>query len=281
MTDRQLETWHEIDLEGPLEGVLYEKANGLATITLNRPERGNAMHPGMMPVLRAIWNDIRVDDDVRVAIVTGAGTRHFCTGADMGKASAGESIASNKPLNEEIFWTARQNRVWKPVIAAVNGTAAAGGLHFVVDADIVVSSDQAQFLDTHVNVGFVGGLENIGLAQRLPLGTALRMSLQGRDFRLAADRAYTLGLVDELAPVGQVLETAREIGRSIAKNSPSAVSLTQQAVWGSLETSHEQALHQAWALIRLQWSHPDFREGPRAFMEKRAPNWNPDTDARL
>jgi E-phenylitaconyl-CoA hydratase len=280
MNDVQLDNWHELDLSGPLEGVLYEKVEGIATITLNRPERGNAMHPGMMPALRAIWDDVRRDDAVRVAIVTGAGERHFCTGADMAKASAGESIASNKPLEEQIFWTARQNRVWKPVIAAVNGTVAGGGLHFVVDADIVVAADHVQFLDTHVNVGFVGGLENVGLTKRLPLGTALRMSLQGRDFRLTADRAYALGLVDEMAAKGQVLEVAREIARSIAANSPSAVSLTQQAVWGSLETSYEQALQQAWALIRLQWSHPDFREGPRAFVEKRAPVWNPDTNAR-
>jgi E-phenylitaconyl-CoA hydratase len=281
MSDIALDSWHEVDLDAPLDGVRYEKADGIATITLDRPERGNAVHPGMMPVMRAIWNDVRIDQSVRVAIITGAGERHFCTGADMAKASAGESIASNRPLDEEIFWTARQNHVWKPVIAAVNGTVAGGGLHFVVDADIVVAADHVQFLDTHVNVGFVGGLENVGLAKRLPLGTALRMSLQGRDFRLTAQRAYALGFVDELAGDRPVLEVAREIARSVAANSPSAVSLTQQAVWGSLQTSYEQALHQAWALIRLHWSHPDFREGPRAFMEKRAPNWNPDPNARL
>lgn len=269
-----------VDLTAPLEGLIYEKAEGIATITLNRPDRGNAWHAGMAPLVRAIWEDVRDDPEVRVAIVTGAGERHFCTGQDVGVAADDGAVASNRPLDEEVRWTARQNRVWKPVVAAVNGTVAGGGLHMVVDADIVVAAENARFIDTHVNVGMVGGLENIGLAKRLPLGTALRMSLQGRDFKLDAKRAYELGLVDELTPAGGALEGAREIARSIAANSPQAVALTQQAIWGSLEMSYREALEHAWALIRLHWAHPDFVEGPRAFGERRDPVWNPDPDAR-
>lgn len=274
--------WHEIDLDGPLDGVRYEKRDdGIAIVTLDRPERGNSFHAAMAPVLRAIWEDVRRDQPVRVAIVTGSGERHFCTGADVGAAADVGSVGGGGPLADEVHWTARHNGVWKPVIAAVNGTVAGGGLHFVVDADIVVAAANAQFLDSHVNVGMVGGLENIGLAKRLPLGTALRMSLQGRDFRLSAERAYQLGLVDELVEEGGALEAALGIARSIAANSPQAVSLTQQAIWGSLETGYRQALEHAWALIRLHWSHPDFIEGVRAFAERRAPRWNPDPGARV
>ena len=273
--------WYEIDLSGPLEGLIYEKDGPIATITLNRPERGNSMHVGMFDPIRAIWEDVRGDQDIRVIIVTGAGSRHFCTGADVGIAAADASVSDNIQLDEVVFWTARQNKVWKPVIAAVNGICAGGGLHHVVDADIVVASENAQFLDTHVNVGMVGGLENIGLAKRLPLGTALRMSLQGRDFRLSAERAFQLGLVDELVPAGDALVAARAIAESVARNSPQATTLTQQAVWGSMEMGLEAALHHAWALIRLHWAHPDFIEGPRAFVEKRAPEWNPDPDAKI
>jgi enoyl-CoA hydratase/carnithine racemase len=143
-----------------------------------------------------------------------------------------------------------------------------------------VAAENASFLDSHVNIGFVGGLENVALARRVPLGTALRMSLQGRDFRLDAARAHQLGLVDELTPTGGALDTAIAIARSMARNSPQAMALTQQAIWASLEMGQEQALHHAWSLIRLQWSHPDFIEGPRAFAERREPVWNPDPDAR-
>lgn len=271
--------WHQIDVAGELEGLIYDKEGPVATITLNRPERGNSMHQGMFGSIRAIWEDIRTDDAIRVVIVTGAGDRHFSTGADVGIAASERSVAANAPLDQTMFWSARHNKVWKPVIAAVNGTVAGGGLHHVVDADIVIASDHVQFLDTHVNIGMVGGLENIGLAKRLPLGTALRMSLQGRDYRLSAERAYQLGLVDELVPRGQALEKAREIALSIAKNSPQAMALTQQAIWGSLDMGYEQSLNHAWSLIRLQWSHPDFVEGPRAFVEKREPQWNADPDA--
>lgn len=274
-------SWAEIDVNAPLDGIIYEKGDdGIATITINRPARGNSLHEPMHRILRAVWEDIRADDGVRVVIVTGAGERHFSTGADMGVHSETAGMATNVTLDEMVSYTARQNRVWKPMIAAVNGTVAGGGLHFVVDADIVVASDNVVFLDSHVNVGIVGGLENIGLTKRLPFGTALRMSLQGRDFRLTAERAYQLGLVDELARPGEALAEARKIAASIAANSPQAVTLTQQALWSSLEMGYEASLNNAWALIRIQWNHPDFFEGPRAFMEKRAPRWNPDPDAR-
>lgn len=277
----EVQAWYEIDVTGSLEGFLYQKRDGIAIITINRPDRGNAWHAGMVPVIRALWEDVRSDPEVRVAVVTGAGDRHFSTGQDVGVAADTGSVSANKPLDEEVFWSARHNRVWKPVIAAVNGTVAGGGLHMVVDADIVVAAENARFIDTHVNIGLVGGLENIGLAKRLPLGTALRMSLQGRDFRLDAARAYQLGLVDELTPVGGALDGALEIAASIAKNSPQAVAYTQQAIWGSLEMPYAQALEHAWSLIRLQWHHPDFLEGPKAFVEKREPVWNPDPDATI
>ena len=132
--------------------------------------------------------------------------------------------AGKGPLSDEVHWSPRQNRVWKPVICAVNGTVASAGLHFVVDADIVVSVKTAKFLDTHVNVGMVGAVENIGLAKRLPLGSALRMTLCGKAYRMSADRAYQLGLVDELCEPEDLMATAEEIAQQICANSPAAVS---------------------------------------------------------
>ena len=272
-----------LDLKGPLEGVIYERVDRVATITLNRPERGNALTPGMQPIMRAIWSEVRDDPEIRVAIVKASGERHFCTGFDVGEAEGEEAddVFVDKPLAEAVHWSPHQNQVWKPVICAVNGLCVGGGLHFVVDADIVLASRNASFLDSHVNVGMVGALENVGLAKRLPLGTALRMTLQGRDFRLDATRAHQLGLVDELVETpADLAAAANTITQSILKNSPQAMARSKQAVWGSLEKGYSEALEDAWDLLRSHWSHPDFEEGPRAFAVKREPRWNPDPDAR-
>ncbi len=263
-----------VDLKGELPGLIYEKKDHIAYITLNRPERGNALHSSMIEPLKAIWAEVRDDPWIRVSVVTGAGERHFCTGADLeATAESGRVSAGNGPISEEVFWSPRQNRVWKPTVVAVNGTVAGGGFHFVVDGDIIVAANHVTFVDTHVNVGMVGAIENIGLAKRLPLGTALRMTLVGRDFRLTAERAYQLGLVDELVAKEDLMSTADTIARQIAKNSPAAVSLSMQAIWASLEMSYAQAMEFGWALIRMHWAHPDFKEGSLAFVEKREPQW--------
>ena len=273
-----------VDLTQPLAGVRYERRpDGIAVITLDRPARGNSLAPGMMAVFRAIWGEVRDDPAIRVAIVTAAGEKHFCTGFDVAEAEGEDAklVFANRPLAEAVHWSPYQNRVWKPVICAVQGLCVGGGLHFVVDSDLVVASENAAFADAHVNVGMVGALENVGLARRLPLGTALRMTLVGRDYRLPAARAHQLGLVDELvAAPADVLPAALALARSMLKNSPQAMALSKQAVWGSLERGYGAALESAWALLRLHWAHPDFSEGPRAFAEKREPRWNPDPDAR-
>jgi len=274
-----------IDLTQALDGLRYERRDdGIAVIQLDRPERGNALAPHMQPIVRAIWREVRDDPAIRVAVVAASGERHFCTGFDVAEAEGAEAeaIFNNRPLPESVHWSPHQNRVWKPVICAVQGLCVGGGLHFVVDADVVVASRNAKFMDAHVNVGMVGALENVGLAKRLPLGTALRMTLQGRDFRLPAERAWQLGLVDELVETpAEALPAALEIAQSMLKNSPQAMALSKQAVWGGLEQGYRDALEAAWGLLRLHWSHPDFREGPRAFEAKREPRWNPDPNARI
>lgn len=250
---------------------------GIARITLNRPERGNALTVAMFPQFRAIWEEVRINNDIRCVIITGTGPKHFCTGVDVDSVAAtGKTAMGAGNITDEIHFTSRQNAVWKPVICAVNGLANGGGLHFVVDSDVVVAAEGSAFMDTHVNVGQVGAIENTGLARRLPLGTALRMTLQGRSYRLPADRAYQLGLIDELVAPEDLLATATQIAHEIAANSPNAVSLSQQAVWASTEMPYSQSVEYGWALIRANWSHPDYVEGPKAFAERRAPVWTTD-----
>ena len=264
-----------------IEGLTFRVEEGIAVITLDRPQVGNALSAPMSPAIRAIWNEVRDNPFIRAAVMTGAGERHFCTGAEVAGLSGEDSGLDNRPLDQAVFWSPHQNKVWKPVVCAVNGLVNGAGLHFVVDADIVIASENAAFMDTHVNVGQVGAVENIGLTKRLPLGSALRMTLQGKSYRMPAARAYQLGLVDELvATPAEVLPMAMEIAQSIARNSPSAVSLSKQALWNALETGYTQALSHGWSLLRLNWGHPDFEEGPKAFVEKRAPVWNPSPNAR-
>jgi E-phenylitaconyl-CoA hydratase len=271
----------EIDLAGPLEGLRYEKQDGIATIILDRAERGNSLTKKMEQILRAIWTDVRDDEGTRVAIFSSSGERHFSTGFDVTSVDETGAVANNLPLEQDVFWSPRHNGVWKPVICAVNGLAVGAGLHFVVDADIVIASENAAFMDTHVNVGMVGALENVGLARRLPLGAALRMTLMGRHYRMPARRAYELGLVDELvATPKELLPLAQTMAHAMLENSPQAMALSKQAVWGAMERGYTEALQYAWALLRLHWGHPDFLEGPRAFAEKRKPRWNPDPNAR-
>ena len=256
------------------DGLIYERRDHVAIITIQRPDRGNALHGDMIEPIKEIWAEVREDPWLRCAVFTSTGERHFCTGADMGRVAARGKVSAGKgPLTDEVFWSPRQNRVWKPTICAVNGIAAGAGLHFVVDADIVVASTNAVFMDTHVNVGMVGAIENIGLAKRLPLGSALRITLCGKHYRMPAERAYQLGLVDELVEPDQLMPTALEIAGQICKNSPTAVSLSQQAIWGSLEMGYRDAMEYGWALLRMNWDHPDSKEGPKAFAEKRDPQW--------
>ncbi len=263
-----------VDLTGPLEGLIYERKDHIAYITLDRPDRGNALHSSQVEPIKAIWAEVREDPWIRCAIVTASGERHFCTGADVGAVAARGGVAAGQgPLSEEVHWSPRQNRVWKPVICAVNGTVASAGLHFVVDSDIVVASKSAKFIDTHVNVGMVGAIENIGLAKRMPLGSALRMTLCGKAYRMPAERAYQLGLVDELTEPEDLMSTAEEIAGQICANSPRAVSLSQQAIWSSVEMGYRDSLEYGWALLRMHWGHPDFVEGPKAFVEGRDPVW--------
>ena len=263
-----------IDLSGELPGLIYEKRDHIAYITINRPDRANTLHSSMVEPIKAIWSEIREDPWIRCTVVTATGDRFFSTGADVGAVAARGGVSAGKgPLYEEVHWSPRQNRVWKPTVTAVNGMVAGAGLHFVVDADIIVAAEHTVFLDTHVNVGMVGAIENIGLAKRLPLGSALRMTLCGKKYRMSAERAHQLGLVDEVVPADKLLETADEIAHQIAANSPTAVQLSMQCLWGSLEMPYTQSMEYAWALLRMHWDHPDFKEGPRAFAEKRDPVW--------
>jgi E-phenylitaconyl-CoA hydratase len=264
-----------------LSPLLFELDGNVAVLTLNRPAEGNAMTPEMLVGLEEAWGRIDSDPDIRAAIITGAGERHFCTGASVSKLEVGQGTLQNKPNAAVNRFSPRMCRVSKPVICAVNGLANGGGLHFVADSDIVISSKQAAFMDTHVSVGQVSGLESIGIARRAGVGAALLLGLAGRSYRMPAERAYQLGMVDLLEDdAAATIARARELAKAIAANSPQAMAHTKRAIWASTELNDPMAPDFGWELLKLHWAHPDFAEGPNAFAEKRAPVWNPDPNAR-
>lgn len=250
----------------------YERAGHVATVTLARPERGNAIDKTMNRELPRVWAAIESDPRVRVAIVTGAGDRALCTGADLLDMPLDDDPARRERI-ESIGWTAAQNRVTKPVICAINGLAAGAGLHFPADADIVLAAPHASLLDPHVAVGLIAALEPIALARRMPIGAVLKLALTGGTEGISAEEAHRLGLIDEIVPAERLMERAHALAEAIATHSPTAVARTKAAIWGAKEAPLSQALAYGWSLIQRQSAHPDFSEGVAAFAGKRKPLW--------
>jgi enoyl-CoA hydratase/carnithine racemase len=259
------------------ETLLCDKTDGVATLTLNRPERINSFNVTMARELRRFWQEVKADPDVVCVIVTGAGERAFCTGVDVTETAEGATeTQASAPFEESPFGhlTAIHNRCWKPVITALNGIVAGGGLHFVADSDLVLAAEHASLLDTHVKVGRVAGLEPVGLARRIPLEAVLRLALLGGSERMSAQEALRLGLVGEVLPAAQLLPRARELAAKIAQHSPAALMRSKQAIWESLDVGLHQGLARAWEIIGHHEPHPDVMEGAKAFVEKRKPKWS-------
>lgn len=254
------------------ETLIYQVADGVATITLNRPAHGNAVNSVMSRELPEVWQRFSEDAAAVVAIVTGAGERSFCTGADLADLPETDGEGASATLRS-IRWTSLQNSVAKPVICAVNGMAVGGGLHFVAESDLVIAAEHATFFDTHVRVGRAAGLEPVVLARRMPLDAVMRLMLTGGRERLSAARAFELGLVGEVTPQGELLARAHHLADMIKQNSPSALAQTKRATWAAKQMGLDDALEYGWQIILEQDVHPDMAEGVAAFVEKRAPRW--------
>lgn len=255
--------------------VLLDCQDGIATLTLNRPERLNAINSELSRELSAAWRTIDGDDSIRVVVVTGAG-RGFCSGLDLGAAADhAPPPGSRTPYTEAVKLTALHHGVWKPVVTAVNGVCAGGGLHFVADSDITICAESASFLDPHVSVGQVSALEPIGLLRRVPFEVVMRMALLGQAERLNAREALRWGLVSEVVEDHELMPRARQLAEAIAANSPAAVMATKRAIWEGLEHGLTAALENGWRILQEHYDHPDVVEGPRAFAERRPPRWSP------
>jgi len=245
-------------------------------LVFNRPSVGNAMDAAMLAELEQAWGELSSDPSVRAIVNTGEGPS-FQTGLDMVQlAKDPEALReqSRRTRRAELRLTAWHNRVTKPVIAAVNGMCAGGGLHFVADADVVIASSDAQFTDPHVSVGQVSAYEPIGLLRKMPVEAVMRLALVGRHERMSAQRAYQLGMVSQVVdPPERLREAAQDLAEKIARNSPAAMAATKRALWQALELGLTDASRAGARELVSMWGHPDQEEGPRAFAERREAAW--------
>jgi enoyl-CoA hydratase len=270
-------------VEDGYETLVVERRGPVGWLIFDRPEMGNAMNAQMLTELELAWRELDADPDVRVIVNTGNG-RVFQTGVDVKQISTDLDAMrehSRRTKRAELRFTAWHNQVWKPVIVAVNGVCAGGGLHFVADADVALASSNATFVDPHVSVGQVTAYEAIGLMRRIPAEAVMRMALVGRHERIGADRAYRLGMVSEIVdPPERLRDEAQALAEKIARNSPAAMAATKRALWGALEMGLTDACRAGAQELVSMWGHPDQEEGPRAFAEKRDPVWVMDPIVR-
>jgi enoyl-CoA hydratase len=215
-------------------------------LVFDRPDRGNAMDATMLTELEAAWGALDADPEVRVIVNTGNGPA-FQTGLDVEQLAADRGALreqSRRTKRAELKLTAWHNQVWKPVIAAVNGVCAGGGLHFVADADIVIASADATFLDPHVSIGQASAYELIGLVRKSPMEPITRMALVGRHERITAERARQLGILSEVVAPERLRTRAGEIAELVSRNDPALMAATKSALWRALETEKREP---AWA----------------------------------
>ncbi|OBJ01673.1 enoyl-CoA hydratase [Mycobacterium alsense] len=261
--------------------LVVEKSGNVGWLILDRPGAGNAFDSVMLDELEAAWAELDADPDVRVIVNTANG-KAFCTGMDVVQVARDKEAMrrhSRRTRDAELKISSWHCGVWKPVIAAVNGMCAGGGLHLVADADIVIAAEEASFVDPHVSVGQAVAYEAITLLRKSPMESVLRMTLSGKGERISARRAHELGILSEVVPADRLRATAGRLAAAIATNSPTAMRATKQALWHSLEVGMTQARNDAAGEIWRLRNHPDHGEGARAWREKRAPQWQPLSDA--
>jgi len=255
-----------------LANVLYEKKDGIAYVTVNRPKVLNALNKATWTDLRTAFEDVRDDATVRGVILTGAGNKAFIAGADIGelaRVTAFEAEQSSR-FGQEVLDLIED--LGKPVIAAVNGFALGGGCETAMACTIRIATENAQFGQPEVKLGLVPGG---GGTQRLPRlvgkGRALQLILSGE--MINAAEAYRIGLVNEIVPATDLIARAEAVLKQIAANAPIAIKFALEVTNKGLETSQSEGLLLEASYFGLCAATEDKKEGTSAFLEKRAPQF--------
>ncbi len=251
--------------------IRYEVQGAILTLTLDRPDVLNSLHPSAHYELADAFDRYALDDDLRVAIVTGSGTRAFCVGTDLkALAATGDH---DKPSSGFAGITHRFD-LWKPLIAAVNGLCLGGGMEILAACDIAVASSTARFglPEPRVGLAALGG----GLLQRLPrqIGMKHAMELVLTARPITAERALEMGLINQIVEPAQLLAAARQLAQEILESAPLAIQASKQVMLQSLrEADLNGTMHENYPMAARMLGSADAIEGPRAFAAKRRPQW--------
>ncbi len=252
-----------------LTTIRYEAGDdGVATITLDRPDRHNAFNATMCDELAAVWAHLRWDDSVRAVVLTAAGDRAFCTGIDRDEVPTDEASYKFDPFTYEDpgqLLGPKANECWKPVVAAVNGIACAGAFYLLGEVDVIVAAEHATFFDPHVTYSMPAVYESILMLAKMPFGELLRMALLGNHERISAERALAIGLVTEVVPGDELIDAAHHVAAAIASQPPLAVQATLRTVWAARELSRQQAIGLGNTFLHLGTRQEALAEGQDTF----------------
>ncbi|MDY6907509.1 MAG: enoyl-CoA hydratase-related protein [Chloroflexota bacterium] len=248
-------------------GIIYEKGDRIACITLNRPERRNALDPETLIALEEACQDFNADPESWVLIVTGAGDKAFCSGADLETLiPAMTSGAMKMELSAKRFFS----DIYKPIIAAINGYCLAGGTEMIQGTDIRVAAEHATFglAEPRWGLAPIGG-SHVRLPRQIPWCRAMEILLIGD--RMSAQEALQVGLINRVVPLEQLMPTARAIAERICENGPLAVQTIKEIAVRAVSMPMEQGFVLETLMGQRVFASEDAREGPRAFLEKRKP----------
>lgn len=254
--------------------ILFQRQGHIALITFNRPEAMNAVNAQLALEVGSALEEFAEDTDLWVAVITGAGDKSFCAGADLKELAAGRQVIPQETAHWSFAGLCR-HYVPKPIIAAVNGFAFGGGTEIALACDLVVASERASFGLQEVKRGLIaaaGGL--LRLPRQIPLKVAVEAILTGDP--ISVEEAFRWGLVNKIVPNDQVVPAAMALAEKICTNSPVAVRASKEVIYRGLSLPVDCA-QEAWEInknyITYVKASEDFKEGTRAFAEKRKPNW--------
>jgi enoyl-CoA hydratase/carnithine racemase len=243
--------------------------DGVATVTLDRPDAHNAFTTAMCDEMAAMWAHVRADDSVRAVVVTGAGSKAFCTGIDRSEVPAAGGLEFTfDPFTYEDpggRLGPRSNECWKPVVAAVNGMACGGAFYLLGESDVLIAADHATFFDPHVTYGMPAVFEPALMLHRMPFGEVLRMTLLGNHERISAARALEIGLVTEVVPGDDLTAAAHRVAAAIASQPAAAVQASLRSLWAARELTRAQMLDVGNTFLNLAMTKEALAEGQRVF----------------
>jgi enoyl-CoA hydratase/carnithine racemase len=256
-----------------LETLLLDVDAGVATVTLNRPDALNSFDEQMQDEFASVWQYLRHEDDVRAVVLTGSGEQAFCVGIDRADIPVDTEFDPFTYEDPGQRIGPKSQGLWKPVIAAVNGMACGGAFYLLGESDVVIAADHATFFDPHVTYGMTASYEPILLAGRMAFGDLVRMTLVGAHERISAATASRTGLVSEVVPASELMDTAGQLAAVIASQPPTTVQATLRTLWAARNLSADQATALGNVFLQLGTSARALKEGQETFTNQPRPKW--------